>query len=169
MPKQSFGLTYTVHNQQGFPLNPLVKRHEEACMTRANAIALFLAAGLGGCATPDLTNLTPTSTARSLVPLYPLRAQVDGRGNRIAHVNAVIHGMPWSMMALPSGQHAVGYFADTCETNIPYHFSVGYQRRNLLGSGYSSTVQEKRFPEASGYVLNITGDPAPKAVRPRSD
>lgn len=131
-------------------------------MTRANAIALFLAAGLGGCATPDLTNLTPTSTARSLVPLYPLRAQVDGRGNRIAHVNAVIHGMPWSMMALPSGQHAVGYFADTCETNIPYHFSVGYQRRNLLGSGYSSTVQEKRFPEASGYVLNITGDPAPE-------
>jgi hypothetical protein len=55
----------------------------------------------------------------------------------------------------------VGYFADTCETNIPYHFSVGYQRRNWLGSGYSSTVREKRFPEAAGYVLNVTGEPLP--------
>lgn len=130
-------------------------------MARTKAIALSLAVGLAGCATPDLTNLTPTSTVRSPVPLYPLRAQVDGRGNRIAHVNAIVHGTPWAMMALPSGQHAVGYFADTCETNIPYHFSVGYQRRNLLGSGYSGTVHEKRFPEASGYVLNVTGEPVP--------
>ena len=130
-------------------------------MTRTRVIALSLIVGLGGCATPSLTNLTPSSVARSPVPLYPLRAQVDGRGNRIAHVNAVILGTPWAMMPLPSGQHAVGYFADSCETNIPYHFSVGYQRRNWLGSGYSSTVHEKRFPEASGYVMNVTGDLLP--------
>lgn len=130
-------------------------------MTRASLIALSFLVGLGGCATPSLTNLTPPSVSRSPVPLYPLRAQVDGRGNRIAHVNAVIHGTPWSMMLLPSDQYAVGYFAGTCETNIPYHFSVGYQRRNWLGSGYSSTVREKRFPEASGYVLNVTGEPLP--------
>ncbi|MFL9815060.1 hypothetical protein D7241_17595 [Stutzerimonas sp. VN223-3] len=130
-------------------------------MTRTSVIALSLIVGLGGCATPSLTNLTPSSVSRSPVPLYPLRAQVDGRGNRIAHVNAVIHGIPWAMMALPSDQHAVGYFADMCETNIPYHFSVGYQRRNLLGSGYSSIVREKRFPEAGGYVMNVVGEPPP--------
>jgi len=130
-------------------------------MTHSRVIALSLVLGMGGCATPSLTNLTPSSVARSPVPLYPLRAQVDGRGNRIAQVNAVIHGTPWAMMPLPSDQYAVGYFADTCETNIPYHFSVGYQRRNWFGSGYSSTVHEKRFPEASGYVMNVTGDPLP--------
>ncbi|MCQ4312001.1 hypothetical protein NAV33_08885 [Pseudomonas stutzeri] len=130
-------------------------------MTRTSVIALSLIVGLGGCATPSLTNLTPSSVSRSPVPLYPLRAQVDGRVNRIAQVNAVIHGIPWAMMALPSDQHAVGYFADTCETNIPYHFSVGYQRRNLLGSGYSSTVREKRFPEAGGYMMNVVGEPPP--------
>ncbi|UPQ84089.1 hypothetical protein M0M42_06730 [Pseudomonas knackmussii] len=130
-------------------------------MNRVNVITLSLIVGLGGCATPSLTNLTATSVARSPVPLYPLRAQVDGRGNRIAHVNAVIHGTPWSMMLLPSEQYAVGYFADTCETNIPYHFEVGYQRRNSLGSGYSSTVHEKRFPEASGNLLQVTGEPVP--------
>lgn len=130
-------------------------------MTHSRVIALSLVLGMGGCATPSLTNLTPSSVARSPVPLYPLRAQVDARGNRIAQVNAVIHGTPWAMMPLRSDHYAVGYFADTCETNIPYHFSVGYQRRNWLGSGYSSTVHEKRFPEASGYVMNVTGDPLP--------
>ncbi len=130
-------------------------------MKRVSAIALSLIVGLGGCATPSLTNLTPTSVARSPVPLYPLRAQVDGRGNRIAHVNAVIHGTPWSMMLLPSDHYAVGYFAETCETNIAYHYEVGYQRRNWLGSGYSSTVHEKRFPEASGNLLQVTGERVP--------
>ncbi len=130
-------------------------------MTHSRVIALSLVLGMGGCATPSLTNLTPSSVARSPVPLYPLRAQVDERGNRIAQVNVVIHGTPWAMMPLLSDQYAVGYFADTCETNIPYHFSVGYQRRNWLGSGYSSTVHKKRFPEASGYVMNVIGDPLP--------
>lgn len=130
-------------------------------MTRLNVIALSLLMGLAGCATPSLTNLSPSSVARLPVPLYPLRVQVDGRGNRIAGVSAVIHGAPWSMMALPGDEYAVGYFADTCEINIPYHFNVGYQRRNWLGSGYSSTVHEKRFPEAAGYVMTVNGEPLP--------
>lgn len=130
-------------------------------MSRARVVALSLALTLIGCATPNLTNHTPATATRSTVPLYPLWAQVDARGNRIAHVEAVIRDTPWPMSLLPSGLHAAGYFADPCETNIPYHFRVGYQRRHLLGSGYSSEIQVKRFPEAAGYLMTVTGGPVP--------
>lgn len=130
-------------------------------MSRARVVALSLALTLTGCATPSLTNHTPATTARSPVPLYPLWAQVDPRGNRIAHVEAVIRDTRWPMSLLPTGLHAAGYFADPCETNIPYHFNVGYQRRHLLGSGYSSEVRVKRFPEAAGYLMTVTGEPVP--------
>lgn len=132
-------------------------------MSRAPVIALSVALAVAGCATPELSNHTPPSVARSSVPLYPFWAQVNARGNRIAHVEAVIHETRWPMTLLPDGLHGTGYFADPCETNIPYHFRVGYQRRHLLGSGYSSVVQVKRFPEAAGYLLTVTGEPVPSS------
>lgn len=123
--------------------------------------ALPIALLLFGCATPELTNTTPDSTPRVASGVYVLSAEVDPNGTQIAHVNAVLHGVGWPMMPTGSNAYAVAYFADACENTVPYFYTLGYQRRRLIGSGYSSTVHEKRFPEAGGYVLTLTGEPPP--------
>lgn len=116
---------------------------------------------LASCATPELTNTTPSTMERTPSGLYSISAEVEPNGNRIAHVQAIINGAPWPMMPLADNNYAVGYFAGACEATVPYRYSVGYRRRNLIGSGYSSTVRTKEFPEAGGYVLELEGELPP--------
>jgi hypothetical protein len=137
----------------------LVTCQKEFAMTVRKPVLLVSALLVAGCASPDLTNTTPSTTARTPSGLYPIRAEVEPKGNRLAHVHAIINGIAWPMMPLSGDDYAVGYFAGACEMAIPYKFSVGYQRRNILGSGYSSTINTKEFPEAGGYLLSLTGVP----------
>lgn len=123
--------------------------------------AVLSALLLAGCAAPELTNLTPATVARTPSGLYPLRAAVEPKGNDITYVHALINDMPWPMMPVADDEYAVGYFAAACDVNIPYQFAVGYRRRNVIGSGYSSRVHVQEFPEAGGFVMSIEGDTPP--------
>lgn len=122
---------------------------------------------LAACASPSLTDRTPASLNRSYSDVYPIRALVDPNGNKIVDVEAIIDGsnfvmIPTSSPPSNSPASATVYIYDHdsgCSTTIPYRYVVKYRKKNLIGSGYLSTVEEKRFPAAGGFVARVVEDP----------
>lgn len=122
-----------------------------------------VALGLGmlGCQDPSVTNTTPPSVTRTEASAYALTATVAANGNLIEGVEARVFGVDWPMSPVASGSndYAVTYFASPCLVTIPYTFQVDYRARNVLGDGYSSTVETLVDPPVGAHLLRVSGSP----------
>lgn len=111
------------------------------------------------CATPTVTNHTPSTAMRNPEGSYTFSATVDPNGTRIEDVRAIVEDAPWPMTAADDEPHRALVFPSPCARTLSYEYEVEYRRKKLLGSGYESRTRTLQSPSVGGHTLEIEGEP----------